>query len=148
MERALLQKSILPDQIRIESSVNNYMPTSISKLRAIRILWLNILKKYDLEIKPVFLSIVAKSKSEDFNQSLIELSTMAVNAVLGGCDLLYLTGSNLNENQNRLSLNIQHMLKMESKLHLYQDPLCGSYAIENLTTQICNKVWTNIGPAL
>ena len=36
------------------------------------------------------------------------------------------------------------MLKMESKLHLYQDPLAGSFAIENLSKQICEKVWSNI----
>jgi hypothetical protein len=132
------------NQIRIETTVNSYMPISISKLRAIRILWLNILKHFGVELNPVFLCVRGNAVEEDQNHALIELSTMAVNAVLGGCDLLYLNGKNFDVNQRRLSLNIQHMLKMESKMHIYEDPLAGSFSIENLTKQICEKVWSNI----
>lgn len=140
----LVRKTIDPSQIRIETTVNSYMPISISKLRAIRILWLNILKYYEYDLKPVFLTVHGNAQSADQNHALIELSTMGVNAVLGGCDLLYLNGQKFDSNQRRLTINIQHMLKMESKLHLYDDPLAGSYAIENLTNQICEKVWSNI----
>ena len=85
----------LVKQLRIETTVNSYMPISISKLRAIRILWLNVLKQLDLDLTPVFLSVNAEAQSEDNNYAMIELSTMAVNAVLGGCDLLYLNGKGI-----------------------------------------------------
>jgi len=140
----LESKKIDATQIRIETTVNSYMPTSIAKLRAIRILWLNILSYFNVELRPVFLTVRGNADSEDQNHALIELSTMAVIAVLGGCDLLYLNGKTFDDNQRRLTINIQHMLKMESKLHIYDDPLAGSFAIENLSKQICEKVWSNI----
>ena len=142
--KLLKSGQVKPTKINIQTSVNEYMPVSISKLRAIRILWLNVLKSISLPLNPVFLSAKAFAESDNQNTALIELSTMALNAVLGTCDLLYLDGKNFDQNQRRLAINIQHMLKMESKLHLYDDPLAGSYAIEGLTRQICEKVWSQL----
>ena len=141
IDKLLQSGQTQPDQIRIELSLDGYIPIAVSKIRAMRILWLNLLKAHNQTLIPAFISCDIKSKQADPNTALIELSVAALNAVVGGCDLLYLDGHDFDRNQRRLAMNIQHVMKMESKLHLVQDPLAGAYAIEDLTAQIATAVW-------
>ena len=43
---------------------------------------------------------------------------------------------------NRMTRNLQHLLKMESYLHRVIDPGAGSYYIEQLTEKLAEKAWT------
>jgi len=127
----------------------------IARLRALNILWFNILKAWNADLKSP--SIVAhfqpEAYSDDLYTNMIRATTMAMAAVQGGAArvtvLPYDTGR---EGQatypqafsRRIARNVQHLLKMESALDEVVDPAAGSYYIETLTRQLAEKLWTSL----
>lgn len=132
------------DQIKLTIKIEPHLAIAISKLRAIRILWLNILEAHNLELAPAFIVADIFSSKPDPNNALIELSSLAMYAALGNCDLIYLDAASFDNNQRRIAMNIQHIMKIESKLHLTDDPLAGAYSVETLTEQIATQVWDRL----
>jgi len=125
----------------------------IAKLRALRILWANVLKSYGLEptIYPkIMVDFDTSSQTKDPNQNMIRATTMAMAAALGGADLLtVLPAGHGDEDRSafyrRIARNIQHILKMESFLDRVKDIAAGSYYVETLTTKIGEAVWRKLG---
>jgi len=130
-------------QVRLDTKVGVYLPANVAKLRAIRLLWANLLKAYDQDFQALF--IVANteiSPSASAENKLIENTTATINAAIGTANLIY--GGNLGTEDGRLHQNIQHILKLESNLHQIVDPMAGSYAIENLSTSLAEKAWNSL----
>jgi len=124
----------------------------IAKLRALRILWANVLQSYELEhtIYPkIMVEFATSSQTEDPNQNMIRATTMAMAAALGGADFLTVLPADGEDNTSsfyrRIARNVQHILKMESFLNRVKDVAAGSYYVETLTTKIGAAVWKNIG---
>lgn len=127
----------------------------IAKIRALRLLWLNVLHAYQLE--PVAPVIVAHTKApqsgEDPYQHMIRSATQSMSAVIGGAQRLYVAPadyqratdeSRFADNPDfgpRIARNVQHLLQMESFLDRVIDPAAGSYYIEHLTEQLALKAW-------
>lgn len=120
----------------------------ISKLRALRMLWANVMQAYG-PAQPPFLAVhfAKESQDEDPNTNMIRASTQAMSAVIGGADKLYVLPANHARQEpstafsRRIARNVQHLLKMESHLHRVMDPGAGSYYIEKLTDKLAEQAW-------
>ena len=130
--------------IRLSTSVDSHLPVNVSKLRAIRIIWANLLQAYKLPFHPIFL--VAKTKVDpavNKETKLIHNTLASLNAAIGTADLIY---ADIQEeiNSDRLNQNIQHIMKMESKLNMVRDPLAGSYSIEKMSQDLAKAAWSSL----
>ncbi len=122
----------------------------IAKIRALRILWLNVLKGYGLEnnqLPEIVGHLASETQDEQMYTNMIRASTQAMSAVIGGVDRLYILPANsaLKEAPTpftrRIARNLQHLLKMESHMDKVVDPGAGSYYVEQLTQKIATQAW-------
>ncbi len=118
----------------------------IAKLRAIRKFWLEIQRKWGVE-KPqpafIFAQFPLSEQSPDANTNLIQATSQAMSAVIGGVDVLTVLPSDKTSDDakptdfsRRMARNVQHILKLESHFDWVADPAAGSYFIENLTEKL------------
>jgi len=121
----------------------------IAKIRALRLLWANVLAGYGVSDAPT-VPIVAhakESQDENVHTNMIRAATQAMSAILGGADRLYVlpAGASLEDEatpfHRRIARNVQHLLQLESYLGYVVDPAAGSYYLEQLTTQLAEKAW-------
>lgn len=121
----------------------------IAKLRALRILWFNVLKAYGVEKPELYLAVhfAPASQDEQVNTNLIRAATQAMSAIIGGAQQLYVLPSNVGAGEvptvfsRRIARNVQHLLRLESHLDKVQDPAAGSFYIEKLTEELAQKAW-------
>jgi methylmalonyl-CoA mutase len=121
----------------------------IAKLRALRILWANVLKGFGItDAPPVYIAAHTDitTLTTDRDQNLLRLTTQALSAVSGGADQLFLAPADGDEPEatpfgHRMALNIQHLLRLEAGLDAYADPAAGSYYLETLTTELVESAW-------
>jgi methylmalonyl-CoA mutase len=121
----------------------------IAKLRALRILWANVLKGFGIEdATPVVIAAHGDptSLTDDRDQNLLRLTTQALSAVTGGADQLFLVPAEGADDLatpfgRRMALNIQHLLRLEAALGDYADPAAGSYYLETLTEKLVDAAW-------
>ncbi len=142
----------IADQMVFNVKIGTDFFLEIARLRALRIVWANVLKSYGL--KPtIFPTITVEfdpgSQTDDPNQNMIKATTMAMSAAIGGADLLVVLPADPKEEDatgfyRRIARNVQHILKMESFLDRVSDIAGGSYYIETLTTKIGEAVWKNL----
>ncbi len=120
----------------------------IAKLRALRILWNNMLEKMSMENIPAFIQVEKSWKhncADEPNKNMIRHTTEAMSALIGGCDVLFLKSTDQtdqlsNEFFQRITTNIQHILQNESHFDAVTDPAAGSYFIENITRKFVEQV--------
>lgn len=118
----------------------------IAKLRAIRKFWIELQSKWGIENPQqafIFAQFPISEQSPDSNTNLIQSTTQAMSAVIGGVDVLTVLPSDKTNDEakptdfsRRMARNVQHILKMESHFDWVGDPAAGSYFIENLTQQL------------
>jgi methylmalonyl-CoA mutase len=116
----------------------------IAKLRALKLLWGNLLAGYDTPsvFPTIYATIPSATSVDDSNNHKICATTQAMSAIIGGVNALAI--DTLEEEtafHQRIGLNTQHLLQMESYFDQVQDPAAGSYYIEKLTSQIAEKTW-------
>ncbi|MFZ1705588.1 MAG: methylmalonyl-CoA mutase family protein [Saprospiraceae bacterium] len=130
----------------VNLSIGKDFVLTICALRALRILWENLVSNLGFEGDiPMILCVKTSEEilSKDFNQSLIESSFCTMSALLGNVDVFYSNTHPSNRTIAELSkvLNIQHVFLEEGKLDLVKDPVSGSQYIENATFILAEKVW-------
>jgi methylmalonyl-CoA mutase len=124
----------------------------IARIRAFKLLWLNVLKAWNAPLNYPVLDarFQPEAYSDELYTNMIRATTMAMSAILGGADRLtvlpYDAGraSQATYSQSfsrRIARNVQHLLKMESSLHEIPDAAAGSFYIEKLTQQLAEKAW-------
>jgi methylmalonyl-CoA mutase len=124
----------------------NYF-ASLAQVRALRILWANLASAYSLENQQIEIEVhlAPDAHKENPNDNMIQASTQAMSAALGGADRILIPPSGATQGdiffQNRIARNVQHLLKMEAYLDRVVDPAKGSYFIENLTERIAENAW-------
>jgi methylmalonyl-CoA mutase len=135
-------------KIVVELSVNDNYFINISKFRVFRNLVNLIFSAYDPDFKVSPIVVYAKTSARflaqnDSNNNLLRQTSQAMSAVLGGCDVLTIQPTDSNEDNqiNRISKNIQIILKEEAYFDKVVDPSSGAYYIENLSSEIQNKSW-------
>ena len=119
----------------------------LARLRAYRILLANLDKIEGRNRNHLILvnSITEGNIETQVGNVLISQTYTCLSAVLGGADLIsLLPWKNEEQNWSRISQNIQHLMKHESHLDHFSDPLAGSYFLEDLTEQIVREVWKRI----
>ncbi len=123
----------------------------ISKLRAARLLWAKLVEGYG--VPPAEGKIQIHSTSSQWNLTLYDPytnmlrgTTEAMSSILGGADLVsvlpfdYLFGKT-SEFSERISRNVQIILREESYFGRVSDPAAGSYYVESLTNSMGESAW-------
>lgn len=124
----------------------------IAKFRAARLLWAEIVKKYEPKDESSCMMCVNAITSKynmtlfDSYVNLLRSQTESMSAALAGVhsivvtpfDAVYETPNDFSE---RLARNQQLLLKEESHLDKVVDPAAGSYFVEELTTSLANEGW-------
>ncbi|MEG2819838.1 MAG: methylmalonyl-CoA mutase family protein, partial [Muribaculaceae bacterium] len=152
----LTEAGIAPDEaakrIKFNMGISSNYFMELSKFRAARMLWAQIVKQYNPKCDCACKMNVHAITSE-FNQTvydahvnLLRSETEAMSAALAGVDSItvtpfdkqYKTPDDFSE---RIARNQQFLLKEESHLDKIVDPAGGSYYIETLTLSIANEAW-------
>src|SRR6056297_42889 len=118
----------------------------IAKLRALRVLWENLLSVYDVRLDCHIVAYPSKRNKTlyDYNVNMLRTTTECMSAVLGGAntvinmpyDALY---HKANEFGERIAMNQLLLLKEESYFDKVSNASDGSYYIESLTQQLAEK---------
>jgi len=122
----------------------------IAKIRALRILFYNIIKMYNVSgFNPEDIHIHCESSIwtktiYDPYVNMLRNTTEAMSALLGGCNSLSISAfdeifSTPTDFSKRISRNISNLLKEESYFDKVSDPAAGSYYIEELTDQLVER---------
>ena len=140
------------DQLYFDVSIGQSYFLEMAKLRALHLLWLNLLKAWNIApIAPTLhVRFRADVYTDDLYTNMIRATTMSMAAVMGGADQLTVLPYDAGRQEistypqafaRRIARNVQHLLKMESYLDTFADPAAGSYYIEQMTMQIADKAW-------
>ena len=125
----------------------NYF-VQIAKLRTLRLLWVNVLKAYNMKagMPPIEAHLATSSQVESENTNMIAATTQAMSAIIGGADRLTILPADAYSGDTssftrRIARNVQHILQTESYFDRVADPAAGSYFVEKLTVGLAEKVW-------
>lgn len=145
-----LDAALVNRHLQFSLTVSTGYFVEIAKLRALRILWSNILASYGANADAgctVEVHLAPETQEKDPNTNLIKAATQVMSAAIGGADIIYVLPSNASLLKpsdaftRRMARNVQHILKMESHLDRVQDPAAGSYYIESLTDMLVQRAW-------
>lgn len=121
---------------------------SIVKLRALRLLWYQVVRAYGVEnYDPSHLRIHAHA-GEWINQkyephgNMIKATTAAMSSILGGCSALTVEEQDTkNGMMRRIARNVSSILKDESHFNKVNNPLAGTYTIDVMVNEVAKKAW-------
>lgn len=148
--RGLDIKDIVP-RIKFTFGIGSFYFMEISKFRAARILWYNILKAFGLSEDDY--KIYIHAKTIDYNKTItdpyvnmLRTTTESFSAVIGSADAITISPFDFLFKQpdffsRRIARNTQIILKEESHLDQVIDPAAGSFFVEKLTNDICEAAW-------
>lgn len=130
---------------------SNYF-LEIAKLRAARLLWALIVKRYEGASESACRMNILSVTSEwnktvyDAYVNMLRTQTEAMSAALGGTDSMVVAPFNSHfaqpdEFSERVARNQQLLLREEAHFDKVTDPAAGSWYIENLTHMIADKAW-------
>ena len=141
-----LDAKTIADNLQFSICVGTSYFVEIAKLRALHLLWANVLKAYEVQVDRVHIDVEFASETQDENPNtnLIKATTMAMVAHIGGAARLTVTPAHQNDFGRRIARNVQHLLTMESHFDKVNDPSAGSYYIEKLTQKMVEKVWKGL----
>ena len=92
--------------------------------------------------------LTTSTQTDNENYNKIKATAQAMAAVIGGAKRLYIYPSDEVKDglgtpfAQRIALNIQHLMQLESYMDRVVDPAAGSYYIENLTNKLATAAWT------
>ena len=141
-----LDAKTIADNLQFSVYVGTSYFIEIAKLRALHLLWANVLKAYNVEVDTVKIDVefAPQTQDENPNTNLIKATTMAMAAHIGGAARLTVLPSKDNAFGRRIARNVQHLLQMESHFGKVNDPSAGSYYIEVLTRRMVEQVWERL----
>ena len=132
-------------KIILELSVNENYFVNIAKFRTIRELVALLFTGYDAGYVASPVVVYAKTgvrylAHNDRHNNLLRATTQAMSAIAGGCDALTIAFLPGEENE-RITKNIQLVLREEAYFDKVVDPSAGAYFIEGLEDQLIEKAW-------
>ncbi len=120
----------------------------IAKIRAFYLLAVQHMEDAGLEpFLPVLhtVGIMAAQSPEDPYSQLLRTSLAGISAMIGGSSYLTLLPADAaNTDHYRWARNVVNMLRHESHIENFTDAAAGSYALDNLTSQIAEKAWHHL----
>lgn len=155
---ALLEEGIniedIVKKIQLSVSLHNSYFLEIAGLRALRLLFTEIITAYGLKeyashqvrIHALSTIIVDEKTSAEPNWNMLSNSMQAMAAVIGGCDILNVLPHNqgIADEDNfstRIARNVFNLLIEESYMDKATDIGAGSYYIDVLTDKIAEMSW-------
>jgi methylmalonyl-CoA mutase len=134
-------------QIHFNISIGSNYFFEIAKLRALRILWLALLKQYNLEESKthIFAKPTLRNKTlYDYNVNMLRTTSECMSGILGGANTISNVSYDTiyhksNEFGERIARNQLLILQQESGLNNPQNYAEGTYYIESLTNQLAEK---------
>lgn len=122
---------------------------TVVKFRALRQMIHGLATQLNIDVEYPYIcaetSLRIFSRADEHNNMLRGLYA-SVGAVWGGVDGLIIHGydvlSSSSEHAHRIAQNMHAVLKEESGLDNWMDPLFGSYQIESQTHELCTLVWS------
>ncbi|WP_296705386.1 methylmalonyl-CoA mutase family protein [Algoriphagus sp.] len=152
MMDSFISKAVTPamvfDNFAFYASVGELFFPEISKLKAFRILLVELAGNMGQEIPPESLHLIVSTSDFsnsliDKNSNLIRLTYEAMSAILGGSNSIWVKPINEKSAsvlEKRIARNISSILKEESFLDKVIDPTAGSFYVESLIKEIKTKV--------
>lgn len=140
---------MINEALQFQVHIGKQYFVAIAMIRAIKLLWANVLKAYqisDTTLPPIDVYVAPSAYDEATYTNMIRASSIGLSAVVGGANRLSLLPANAlqeeaSEFTARIARNVQHLLKMESYLDRVGDPAAGSYYIEHLTDALAEEAW-------
>ena len=139
-----LNKETLKVIINVSVGTNYFF--EIAKLRALRILYHTLSEEYGFNPHcQIHVTPTKRNKTiYDYNTNMLRTTTECMSAILGGAngitnlayDALYHKDNEFGE---RIARNQLLILKHESYFDIVDNPADGSYYIESITSQLCEK---------
>ncbi len=133
-------------QVTFNVSISSNYFFEITKLRALRQLWVTLASEYGVNTDCQIIATPSKRNKTiyDYNVNMLRTTTECMSAILGGantiCNLPYdALYHNPNEFGDRISRNQLLVLKQESYFDKVNNPADGAYYIESLTEQLAQK---------
>lgn len=144
--------AIINHHIQFTVALSTSYFTDIAKLRALRILWANILNGFglaDAAIPPISAHPSMETRADSTYDNMIRATTQTMAAAIGGANQIYVlpgdanntTGQGASTFSTRIARNVQHLLQLESHLDWVVDPAAGSYYIETMTNHLAESAW-------
>ena len=134
-----------PEYVHIQLGIGLDYFGELAKFRAFRLLVQEVVTEFNWtgEIRISATPSTYYLSTKEVNNNLLRLTSMAMSAVLGGCDQLVLTSHDLSEDRSaeRTARNIQHIMIEEAHLSKISDPASGAFFIETLTTELSQLAW-------
>ncbi len=143
LTEAGIDAKTIADNLQFSINIGTSYFIEIAKMRALHLLWANVLKTYKVDVNSVKIDVAfaPQTQAENPNTNMIKATTMAMSAHIGGASRLTVTPSHDNAFGRRIARNVQHLLQMESHFGKVNDPSAGSYYIETLTRKMVEDVW-------
>jgi methylmalonyl-CoA mutase len=150
-ERGLSPEKVAPHMLfRLVVGTDFFM--EIAKLRAMRLLWSDVLAASGCSGAEVRPKVHARTSRRvltrrDPHVNMLRATTMAMSAVLGGAESLHVSpfdevDSLPDEFSRRIARNVQLMLAEECHFDHVVDPAGGSWYVEKLTAELAEKAWS------
>ncbi|MDZ7772475.1 MAG: methylmalonyl-CoA mutase family protein [Balneolaceae bacterium] len=122
----------------------------MAKFRALRLLWHNLCRAWDIDQPPhAFLTAETSSWNKtlyDPHTNMLRTTTEGMSAALAGADALVVQPydesiGRPDDFSRRIARNSQIIMKEEAYLDRVADPSAGSYYIEHLTEELAERAW-------
>lgn len=155
--REMLNRGLTIDEIAPRMAFNLAVGANffmeISKFRAARVMWSNIVEEFggNAESRKIYIhartSLYNKTTFDPY-VNMLRTTTEAFSGVVGGVDSMHVGAFDEvvrvpDEFSRRISRNQQIMLAEECRLDHVIDPAGGSWYIENLTNNLMEAAWKN-----
>lgn len=152
LTEAGIPASVAAKKIKFNFGISSNFFMEIAKIRAVRMLWANIVKEYEPNSNDDC-KMAIHAVTSTFNQTLYDPyvnilrgETEAMSAALAGADSITVTPFDAvyetpTPFAERIARNQQLILKNESHLDRVTDPAAGSYFIEKLTATLAGETW-------
>lgn len=138
-------------RVLIRMSVGGHFFMEIAKLRAMRVLWAQVVRACGGSDEAAKIRLHARSGMYNKTQfdphvNVLRGTTEAFAAVVGGADSIQVAPFDAtlglpSELGRRLARNTQIILREEARLDQVVDLAGGSWAVETLTHQLCSAAW-------
>jgi methylmalonyl-CoA mutase len=148
-EKDLALKNLISN-IQFSIQLDDAYFLNIAKIRALKILWNLVVKSWKGTLKSnltIETHLTTTTQTDDENYNKVKATAQAMAAVIGGTNRLYVYPSDSFKsekssiNAQRIGLNIQHLMQLESYMDKVQDPAAGSYYLEKLTDDLAEAAW-------
>ncbi len=151
MERRGIDVNTFCRHLRFHFSIGANFFMEIAKLRALRVLWARIMEAFGAEEADRAVHVHGRTSAftktvYDPYVNLLRNTTQAFSGVVGGLNSLEVSPFDqpirkADDFSRRIARNIQVMLQTEFELRQPVDPVGGSWYVETLAAELCEKIW-------